>query len=106
MQEMAMKIQGQQQQLAMKLQATRAQTDANVEATRATTDAKVQQTHMQSAVQADVAKKQMELQGQQHDAGMTQAKEGHKLKLQTMQEQAAAKRAEARRPVSKAKAKK
>jgi hypothetical protein len=81
MQEMQMKIQAAQQTAAVKLEATKAQTAADIE-----------QTHVKSAVDTAAAQNQMELQGEQHKQGMTQAKEGHKLKLQTMQEQAKAKK--------------
>jgi hypothetical protein len=92
MQEMQMKLRMAQQQAAVKLQATQAQAAA-----------KVQSTVVKSAVDTAAAQDQMELQGEQHTQGMTQAKEGHKLKLQTMQEQARAKKALAKKSTSKEK---
>jgi hypothetical protein len=103
MQEMQAKIQATQAEAAVKLRATLAESAAKVHATQAQSAAKVQASHAQAAVQTDAADKQIEQQGIKHKQGMEQAKEGHKLKLQTMQAQAKAKRDAARKPVTKAK---
>jgi hypothetical protein len=102
-QEMEAKLRVTQETAAVKLQATREQAAVKTEAARAQSATQIQAAHAQSVVKTQGAAQDLALQGAQHEQGMEQQKQGHKLKLQVMQEQARAKKKAAAKAPAKGK---